>query len=58
MATHANFGTQQEFEGTVSGEVDGKPYLGDFKEAEHDDHGKKKRRAGEPVFGVNSGPAG
>ncbi len=42
VATHANFGTQQEFEGTVSGEVDGKPYLGDFNEADHADHGKKK----------------
>ena len=30
VATHENFGKEQEFEGTVSGEIDGKPYLGDF----------------------------
>ena len=44
VATHDNFGKEQEFEGTVSGEIDGKPYLGDFKEEEHKDHdhGKKK----------------
>lgn len=43
VATHDNFGKEQEFEGTVSGEIDGKPYLGDFKEEEHKDHkhGKK-----------------
>lgn len=38
VATHENFGKEQEFEGTVSGEIDGKPYLGDFKEEEHKDH--------------------
>lgn len=44
VATHDNFGKEQEFEGTVSGEIDGKPYLGDFKEEAHKDHdhGKKK----------------
>lgn len=43
VATHDNFGKEQEFEGTVSGEIDGKPYLGDFKEEDHKDHkhGKK-----------------
>ena len=40
VATHENFAKEQEFEGTVSGEIDGKPYLGDFKEEAHD-HGKK-----------------
>jgi hypothetical protein len=37
------FGKVQEFEGTVSGVIDGKPYLGDFKEESHTghDHGKK-----------------
>lgn len=37
------FGKVQEFEGTVSGVIDGKPYLGDFKEEPHagHDHGKK-----------------
>jgi predicted small lipoprotein YifL len=35
VATHENFGKQQEFEGTLSGTIDGKNYLGDFKEEEH-----------------------
>ena len=30
--THENLGKVQEFAGTISGEVDGKPYAGDFKE--------------------------
>lgn len=38
VATHDNFGKEQQFEGTLSGEVDGKPYLGDFKEEPHKDH--------------------
>ena len=45
VAKHDHFGKEQEFEGTVSVEVDGKPYAGDFKEEKHDhdhDHGKKK----------------
>ncbi|MBY0457817.1 MAG: hypothetical protein K2V38_10800 [Gemmataceae bacterium] len=42
VATHDNFAKEQEFEGTVSGEFDGKPYLGDFKEEPHKGHGKKK----------------
>jgi hypothetical protein len=43
VATHDKFGKEQEFEGTVSLEIDGKPYAGDFKEEKHDhDHGKKK----------------
>ena len=44
VATHDNFGKEQEFEGTVSGVIDGKPRAGDFKEEEHKDHdhGKKK----------------
>lgn len=37
-AIHENLGKEQEFEGTVSGELDGKPYLGDFKEVAHDGH--------------------
>ncbi len=40
VATHDNFGKEQEFEGTVSGAVDGKQYAGDFKEEPHKD-GKK-----------------
>lgn len=43
VATHDNFGKEQEFEGTVSGEIDGKPYLGDFKEEEHKDHKHDKK---------------
>ena len=38
VAIHENLGKVQEFEGTVSGEFDGKPYLGDFKEEAHDEH--------------------
>jgi hypothetical protein len=38
VGKHENFGKQQEFEGTFSGVVDGKPYAGDFKEEEHKDH--------------------
>ena len=43
VATHDSLGKEQEFEGTVSGEIDGKPYAGDFKEEPHADHkhGKK-----------------
>ena len=43
IATDERFGKEQEFEGTVSGVIDGKPYLGDFKEEPHadHDHGKK-----------------
>ena len=43
VATHDNFGKEQEFEGTISGEIDGKPYLGDFKEEEHKDHKHDKK---------------
>jgi hypothetical protein len=42
VATHDNFGKEQEFEGTVSGTIDGKNYLGDFKEEAHDHKDKKK----------------
>jgi hypothetical protein len=38
VTIHENLGKVQEFEGTVSGEFDGKPYLGDFKEEAHDEH--------------------
>lgn len=57
VATHDNFAKEQEFEGTVSGEIDGKPYLGDFKEEEHKDHkhdkggkdGKDNKKTMKPV---------
>src|SRR5262249_25550281 len=32
VGKHEKLGVKQEFEGTISGEVDGKPYAGDFKE--------------------------
>lgn len=37
-ATHDGFGKEQEFEGTVSAEIDGTPILGDFKETAHAGH--------------------
>jgi len=40
VAVHENFGKEQEFEGTISLELDGKPHSEDFKEEKHD-HGKK-----------------
>jgi hypothetical protein len=33
--THDNLGIVREFAGTISGEVEGTPYTGDFKEAPH-----------------------
>jgi hypothetical protein len=32
VGTDDKFGKEQEFEGTLSGEIEGKPYAGDFKE--------------------------
>jgi hypothetical protein len=43
VGKHDNFGKEQEFEGTLSGVVDGKPYAGDFKEEEHKDHKHEKK---------------
>ena len=40
VCKHENFGNEQEFEGTLSGVVDGKPYAGDFKE----EPGNKKNK--------------
>lgn len=34
---HKNLGIVREFEGTISGEVDGTPYSGDFKEEPHEE---------------------
>src|SRR5688572_3193409 len=34
VAKHDDFGIEREFEGTLSGVIDGKPYAGDFKEQE------------------------
>lgn len=35
VGTHDNLGIVQEFAGTISGEVDGTPYAGDFAEEAH-----------------------
>jgi Txe/YoeB family toxin of Txe-Axe toxin-antitoxin module len=35
VGQHDNLGTVREFAGTISGEVDGTPYAGDFKEEPH-----------------------
>ena len=46
VATHDHRGTEQEFEGTVSGEIGGKPYLGEFEVEAHTEPkpGKKEPR--------------
>jgi hypothetical protein len=42
VGKHERLGKEQEFAGTVSGEIDGKPYAGDFKEEpEHPKQDKK-----------------
>jgi hypothetical protein len=41
--THDHFGKEQEFAGTLSGEIDGKPCLGDFQEQPHDHDAKDKK---------------
>jgi hypothetical protein len=39
VGQHEKLGTVKDFAGTISGEVDGTPYAGDFKEEAHDhDH--------------------
>ena len=37
VGNHENFGIVREYEGSISGTVDGTPYSGYFKEAAHDD---------------------
>ena len=41
VGKHENLGKVQEFAGTISGEVDGTPYAGDFKEEPHGAHEHK-----------------
>ena len=41
VGKHENLGKEQEFAGSISGEVDGTPYVGDFKEEAHGDHSHK-----------------
>jgi len=36
--THENLGIAREFAGTISGEVDGTPFAGEFAEEPHGDH--------------------
>lgn len=36
--THPGFGVVREFAGTISGEVEGTPYAGQFAETSHGDH--------------------
>lgn len=36
VGNHEGLGVVQEYEGTISGVVDGTPYAGDFKEVAHD----------------------
>jgi hypothetical protein len=40
VGTHETIGIVKEFSGTISGEIDGTPYTGDFKEEPHG-HDKK-----------------
>ena len=39
--THESLGIVREFAGTISGEVDGTPYAGEFAEHPHGDHDHK-----------------
>lgn len=39
--THANLGIVREFAGTISGEVNGTPFAGEFAEEPHGDHDHK-----------------
>lgn len=38
IGKHENLGKVQDFAGSISGEVEGTPYVGDFKEEPHSDH--------------------
>ena len=58
VATHDNFAKEQEFEGTISVEIDGKPYLGDFKEAEHKEDKKTMKPVDDHGRAVVVAPAG
>ena len=41
VGKHESLGKVQEFAGTISGEIEGTPYAGDFKEEPHGAHEKK-----------------
>jgi len=57
---HETLGTKQNFSGTISGDINGKPYAGDFKEEEHKDgkpgDGKQSRTSVMPE-GAGGTPA-
>jgi hypothetical protein len=38
VGTHDTIGIEREFSGTITGEIEGTPYTGDFKEESHDGH--------------------
>lgn len=40
VGTHNTIGIVQEFAGTISGQIEGTPYTGDFKEEPHEAHDK------------------
>jgi hypothetical protein len=42
IGKHESLGKVQKFAGTISGEVEGTPYAGDFKEESHGEHKHKK----------------
>jgi hypothetical protein len=42
IGKHESLGKVQDFAGTISGEVEGTPYAGDFKEESHGEHKHKK----------------
>lgn len=41
VGRHDNLGIVREFSGSISAEIDGTPYAGDFKEEPHGDHAHK-----------------
>ncbi|MCI0705302.1 MAG: hypothetical protein L0241_29940, partial [Planctomycetia bacterium] len=47
--THEALGKEQQFAGTISGKVAGKPYSGDFAEKAHDGHGPASPGAPKPT---------
>ena len=42
VGKHESLGKVQEFAGTISGEVEGTPYVGEFQEEPHGEHEHKK----------------
>lgn len=44
VGKHESLGKVQEFAGSISGEVDGTPYVGEFKEEAHGEHGHEHKQ--------------